>query len=214
MPKQGHFAVSRRRQKIRQFKVKRHDKGKTIDPAKLTDFLLVRFALTGKRRVPASHQESAQRFLQELIPAIRDHHGDVTRAVSQLLPNIRTRVPWQFFRQVCDEWPLLSHFLRRELPAVPLEKRLAVQNMPDAAAFNQMVGKALAEQTSALTMLNSKLPAVMRKQIAKSVEDSVIHDGQIDWRRVGQLFAPMPFDTSTAPDETTRQWLEKLKREN
>lgn len=214
MPKQGHFAASRRRSKIKQLKVKRHDSGQTIDPTKLMDFILVRFALTTKRRLPKNHQETAQRFLQELIPAVRDCHGDIGKALQQLLPQIRTRVPWQFFRQACADWPLLAHFLKRELPAVPLATRIGVRNLPDEAAFNKMIGKSLAQQAAAVTMLNTKLPALMRQQIAKSVEDSVLSDGQINWQRVGQLFAPVPFDTSTAPDETTRRWLEGLKSEN
>lgn len=213
MPKQGHFAASRRHQRIRQFKVKRHDTGQTINPAKLTDFMLVRFALTTKRRLPQSHQETEQRFLQEIVPAIRDCQGDVRKAFVQLLPKMRTRVPWQFFQQVCADWQLLAHFIKRELPAVPLAQRVGAHNLPDEIELNQLIGRSLAQQASAITMLNTKLPAVMRQQIAKSVEHSVVNKGQINWRRVSQLFAPMPFDTSTAPDEATRRWLDDLQKE-
>lgn len=214
MPKQGQFAASRRRKKIKQFKVKRHDSGQMIDPEQLVDFVLVRFALTTKRRIAKDHQESEQRFLQELVPAIREQQGDVRKAISKLLPQIRTRVPWQFFRQVASDWPLVAHFIKRELPAIPVKDRFVVFNLPDEGQFNQLVGNALAEQAAALTMLNIKLPAVMRQQIARSIKDSVVGNGQVDWRRVAQLFKPIPFDSSSAPDMATRQWLDDLQKTN
>lgn len=63
MPKQGHFAKSSRLKQLNNFKVKRPQvAGNEISGDQLTDFLVVRFALTAKKRVPAVAQETSQRF--------------------------------------------------------------------------------------------------------------------------------------------------------
>ncbi len=72
MPKQGHFAKSMRTKQINDFKVKRNATGATIDDEQLTDFLVVRFALTAKKRVQSEARETAQRFLIEICDSLQE----------------------------------------------------------------------------------------------------------------------------------------------
>lgn len=211
MPKQGRFAASKRVKQLNNFhqKHQRHE-SRAIDNEQFDDFLLVRFALTTKKKLPADSRESLQRFLQELSPQLRANKGNVGDSVSQLLVKLRPRVPWQFFRQVSDQWAVFQHFLKREVPAVPLAKRLPLTNLLTAAEFNALLADALAGQAVALTALQAKLPAAMKQAMTQQMRTAIFDGQAIDWEKVRSLFTPVKFDVETAPDEKTRQWLLEL----
>lgn len=211
MPKQGHFAASRRVKQLNNFHQRhQHHESRAIDADQFADFLLVRFALTTKKRLPAATRESLQRYLQELAPRLQENSGDLRQTVEELFGTMRTRVPWQFFRQVSDQWEPLQHFLQREVPAVPLSERIPLKNPLTTAQFNQGLAQSLAEQAVAVTTLQTKLPAAMQRQLSQQTVASIIRDGAIDWEKVRTLLAPVKIDLESAPDEKTRQWLLEL----
>lgn len=208
MPKQGRFAASKRVKQLNNFHQKhQHHESRTIDDDQFADFLLVRFALTTKKKLPTDSQESLQRFLQELTPQLVANNGAVEESICPLLIQLRTRVPWQFFRQVSDQWDTFQHFLKREVPAVPLKQRLPLTDLLTETAFNSLLADALAEQVVAITTLQAKLPVTLKKTMAQKMNASIFDGQGIDWKKVRVLFAPVQFDVDSAPDEKTRQWL-------
>ena len=76
LPKQGQFAKSSRIKQLNNFKVKRHGQGSTISADQFTDYLLVRFALTTKKKVAKGAQETVQRFLIEIGDQLLENDGD------------------------------------------------------------------------------------------------------------------------------------------
>jgi hypothetical protein len=208
MPKQGRFAASKRVKQLNNFHQKHQQhESRAIDNDQFTDFLLVRFALTTKKKLPVDSRESLQRFLQELTPQLVANHGQVEESIRPLLVKLRTRVPWQFFCQVSDQWETFQHFLKREVPAVPLNQRLPITNLLTAQEFNSLLADSLAEQVVAFTTLQTKLPATMKRAMVEQMRTSIFDGKTIDWEKVRTLFAPVKFDVDSAPDEKTRQWL-------
>lgn len=213
MPKQGQFAKSSRRQRINNFKMRRHQQGDTIRPDQLTDFLLVRFNLTAKKRVPGEAQETVQRFLIEVSDRLLAANGDLEALIPGLLRDINHRAPWQFYMQLLPEWPLLQAFLKKEVPAVPLAQRCYLANLPTVDELTKTVGQLLAEKIAAITFLKQpNVPAVMREQTAQRLLISIYRDGQIDWAKVRALLAPFPFTVDPSLDGGTQKWLRALSQ--
>ncbi|WP_295745616.1 hypothetical protein [uncultured Limosilactobacillus sp.] len=214
MPKQGRFAAAKRVKQLNNFRQKhQHHESRVIDNDQLVDFLLVRFALTTKKRLPADGRESLQRFLQEMVPRLATNGGNVGQTIEDLLPLLRTRVPWQFFWQVSDQWALFQHFLQREVPAVPLEERLLIVNPLTPREFNVRLAASLAGQLVSLTTLRTKLPAKMKQAMVIKMRAAIFDGTTFDWEKVRTLWRPFPFDIDSAPDEKTRQWLLALLAE-
>ena len=214
MSKQGHFAAAKRVNQLNNFHQKhQYHESRAIDDDQLADFLLVRFALTTKKRLPASSRESLQRFLQEMIPRLVDNHGSVAESVDDVLPAMRTRVPWQFFRQVSEQWDVFQHFLKREIPAVPLKEHLLVIDQLTPHDFSMRLASSLAEQLASLTTLQTKLPNKMKQALMVKMRSTIFDGTSIDWGKVRALWQPFPFDVDSALDEKTRQWLLALLAE-
>lgn len=214
MPKQGQFAAAKRVKQLNNFHQKhQHHESRVIDDDQLVDFLLVRFALTTKKRLPADSREGLQRFLQEMVPRLVTNVGDVGQTIADLLPALRTRVPWQFFRQVSDQWTTFQHFLQREVPAVPLKERLLIVNQLTPQEFNARLATSLAGQLVALTTLQTTLPAKMKQAMIIQMREAIFDGTALDWEKVRSLWRPFPFDVESAPDEKTRQWLLALLAE-
>lgn len=208
MPKQGRFAASKRVKQLNNFHQKHQQhESRAINNDQFDDFVLVRFALTTKKKLPVDSRESLQRFLQELTPELMANDGDVGESIRPLLVKLRPRVPWQFFRQVSDQWEPFQHFLKREVPAVPLKQRLPLTNLLTVQEFNSLLADSLAEQAVALTTLQTQLPAAMKQAMIQQMRTSIFDSKEIDWKKVRSLFAPVKFDVDSAPDEKTRQWL-------
>ncbi|MFQ9705731.1 MAG: hypothetical protein ACLRX6_01355 [Limosilactobacillus pontis] len=213
MPKQGQFAKSARRKRVNNFKVRRHQQGQTIAGDQLTDFLLVRFGLTAKKRVPRAAQETVQRFLIEVSDQLVAASGDLATLVPDLLADINHRAPWQFYMQLLPQWTLLQDFLKKELPAVPLATRCYVTTTMTTAELTQQVAKLLAEKAAAITFLKQPdIPATMRKQTSQLLVASIYAGGVIDWDKVRALLAPFPFTVDTSLDAGTQEWLQTLAK--
>ncbi|MCC4420799.1 hypothetical protein LMB96_00125 [Limosilactobacillus reuteri] len=211
MPKQGHFAKSMRTKQINDFKVKRNATGATIDDEQLTDFLVVRFALTAKKRVQSGARETAQRFLIEICDSLQENDGDLQAIIPNLLVSLNVRVPWQFYPEILGEWDLLQKFLQKELPAVPLEKRLRIKHPVTTQEMETLIAKLLARKITAITFINQ--PGVdphKKDQMVTMMLTTICHDQTIEWDKVRLLLAPFKFEIAPELDEETKDWLKKL----
>lgn len=214
MPKQGQFAKSTRTKQLNSFKVKRRGGGNTIPTDQLTDFLVVRFALTAKKRVTPAAQETVQRFLIELADRLVKDNGNLARLVPPLLTKLNSQVPWQFYAQVTANWDLLQRFLVKELPAVPLDQRLRVTAQLSTGQLNQLVAEQLAQKGAAATLLGrGQLPPTQTQLVAKQLLAALYRDGQVDWQQVRALLAPLPYQPAPDLDLPTRQWLTALAQQ-
>ena len=214
MPKQGQFAKSTRTKQLNSFNVKRRGGGNTIPTDQLTDFLVVRFALTAKKRVAPAAQETVQRFLIELADCLVEANGNLVQLVPSLLAKLNSQVPWQFYAQVTANWDLLQRFLVKELPAVPLAQRLRVTAQLSTARLNQLVAEQLAQKGAAATLLGrGPLPPAQTQLVAKQLLAVLYRDGQIDWQQVRALLAPLPYQPAPELDLPTRQWLTALAQQ-
>lgn len=211
MPKQGQFAKSTRTKQLNSFKVKRRGGGNTIPTDQLTDFLVVRFALTAKKRVAPTAQETVQRFLIELADRLVEDNGNLVQLVPPLLTKLNSQVPWQFYAQLTANWDLLQRFLVKELPAVPLAQRLRVTTQLSTGQLNQLVAEQLAQKGAAATLLGrGPLPPAQTQLVAKQLLAALYRDGQVDWQQVRALLAPLPYQPAPDLDLPTRQWLTAL----
>ena len=211
MPKQGQFAKSARLKQLNNFKVRSRQRGKTISADQFPDFLLVRFNLTAKKRIPHAAQETAQRFLIEVFDQLVAAQGDLASLVPDLLDDISHRAPWQFYMQLLPQWDLLQDFLKKELPAVPLAQRCYVTTTVTTADLTKVVAQLLAKKAAAITFLKRpNVPAAMQQQTAQLLYSSIYHDRTIDWAKVRALLSPFPFTIDSQLDEGTQQWLRAL----
>ena len=208
MPKQGHFAKSMRTKQINDFKVKRNATGATIDDEQLTDFLVVRFALTAKKRVQSGARETAQRFLIEICDSLQENDGDLQAIIPSLLVSLNARVPWQFYPEILGEWDLLQKFLQKELPAVPLEKRLRIKHPVTTQEMETLIAKLLARKITAITFINQLRVDPHKKD--QMMLTTIYHDQTIEWDKVRLLLAPFKFEIVPELDEETKDWLKKL----
>ncbi|WP_243686237.1 hypothetical protein [Lentilactobacillus rapi] len=63
-------------------------------------------------------------------------------------------------------------------------------------------------------MLATGNPQIMKLMTPAQIDSLVANlttDHLINWQKVAEVFEPMPFDTSTAPDKPTKEWLDQLK---
>ena len=214
MPKQGQFAKSTRTKQLNSFKVKRRGGDNTIPTDQLTDFLVVRFALTAKKRVAPTAQETVQRFLIELANRLVEDNGNLVQLVPPLLTKLNSQVPWQFYAQVTANWDLLQRFLVKELPAVPLAQRLRVTTQLSTGQLNQLVAEQLAQKGAAATLLGrGPLPPAQTQLVAKQLLAALYRDGQVDWQQVRALLAPLLYQPAADLDLPTRQWLTALAQQ-
>ena len=211
MPKQGQFAKSVRQKKLNDFKVKRHDQGAVIDETQLTDFLTVRFALTIKKKLPSVQRESAQRLLQEIAPRLRNQDGRLADLMAELIVEFNAKTPWQFFWQISDFWPVLQKFLQKEVPAVPLSRRILIRQVLSQTELERMLGQALTQKTAAAMLLGQgQAEAAKINQLSGLLMADLYQETHLNWQKVRQLLAPFAFSIDEELDETTRQWLRDL----
>lgn len=213
MPKPGRYAKTRRpvRPQRRQGRV--HHQRATIVGSQLSDFLLVRYALTTRHQLPRPARESGQRFLQELTDRLPARGGfvDLQAVLAEILATVNARVPWQFFWQLSANWDQLRSFLMRELPAIPLPQRLRVSPLPSQRKFDQQLASLLARRAARATTLKAALPATMIDQLSAGIETELVKDGQLRWDRVDQLLSPYGFPLAADLDPGTRAWLDQLR---
>ncbi|MBB1080452.1 hypothetical protein H5S09_11130 [Limosilactobacillus sp. STM2_1] len=214
MPKQGHFAKSSQIKQLNNFKVKKRGGETVIANNQLTDFLVVRYALTLKKRVKPAYRETIQRMLIEICEQLLTANGNLQQIVPPLLTRLNARVPWQFYLQVLAEWEALQRFLQKELPAVPLRQRLRITASISQPALEELVLQLLVKKVVAITFINQPQADQQRKsQMVAMLTTSLFTNQQIDWKKVRALLQPFPFEIDQSLDEGTRQWLQKLSEQ-
>ena len=215
MPKQGHFAKSSRLKQLNNFKVKRPQvAGNEISGDQLTDFLVVRFALTAKKRVPAVAQETSQRFLIEVSDQLTNHQGNLSLIVPAVIRKLNPQVPWQFFQQLLANWALLQRFLVKELPAVPLNPRLRITEQVAVDELAQLVAHQLAIKGAATTLLNRpQVTPALKQRTTQLLFATRYKGGQVNWTPVRALLSPLPYQPPVELDASTREWLLDLSRQ-
>lgn len=215
MPKQGHFAKSSRLKQLNNFKVKLPQvAGNEISGDQLTDFLVVRFALTAKKRVPAVAQETSQRFLIEVSDQLTNHQGNLSLIVPAVIRKLNPQVPWQFFQQLLANWALLQRFLVKELPAVPLNPRLRITEQVAVDELAQLVAHQLAIKGAATTLLNRpQVTPALKQRTTQLLLATLYQGGQVNWTQVRALLAPLPYQPPVELDASTREWLLDLSRQ-
>ena len=215
MPKQGDFAKSSRLKQLNNFKVKRPQvAGNEISGDQLTDFLVVRFALTAKKRVPAVAQETSQRFLIEVSDQLTNHQGNLSLIVPAVIRKLNPQVPWQFFQQLLANWALLQRFLVKELPAVPLNPRLRITEQVAVDELAQLVAHQLAIKGAATTLLNRpQVTPALKQRTTQLLLATLYQGGQVNWTQVRALLAPLPYQPPVELDASTREWLLDLSRQ-
>lgn len=216
MVKQGRFARSSKMKQIKAIRKRMHQPtGRTIHPDEFEDFVLVRYGLTLKKRLKGIHKETVQRFLQEMLADTPiNQNWQLTDILDKTLRTIGNKVPFQFYRVITNDWPEIQHFLQREIPAVPLAKRIIVSDLVDDAKLQEIVSTVLAGNTySELVDNNPEMLERVKDQQVSSLQTNLLTDKSIDWQKVEGVFGPFSFDPTQAEDDGTRQWLEQLMKE-
>lgn len=211
MPKQGHFAKSSRIKQLNNFKVKKHGEVRTIDRDQLTDFLVVRYALTLKKRLDPRHRETIQRMLIEICEQLPVAGGNLQQIIPPLLTRLNVRVPWQFYSQVLANWDALQHFLQKELSVVPLRQQLRITATISQLGLAELVIQLLAKKAVAITLINQpQIDQQQKSQMLTMMVESIFPHQVIDWEKVRALLQPFPFEIDQSLDEGTQQWLKNL----
>lgn len=212
MVKQGRFAKSSKLKQIKQIRRRlHHQPGRVIGPEQFQNFVLVRYGLTLKKKYRHSDKETMQRFLIELLGvAGAGPTWPMATLVTKTFSQIGIRVPYQFYRQVLKNWESFNHFLEREIPAVPLKERISLIDLASTADVEQIILRQLAANTLFSTG-NPQLIKLMRPAQLDFLVANLSSDQAIDWQKVKAVFEPIGFDTTTAPDSATQQWLNELK---
>ena len=210
MPKQGQYAKSQRAIHVKSIRQRGHAQtGRVIADRNFSDFALARFALTTKKDLSPLAAETSQRFLQEFLPRLQDQQGDMAKTTQATLQYCLGRVPWQFFKLLSASWAQLMHFCQRELPAVPLNKRILVKAPVDRQQLDQMLGKLLSQQAAAITLVNTPNKA-LQQLMTQKLGQQILVDGEIDWQVVGKLLQPFNQSLNTAKDQGTQDWIKQL----
>lgn len=210
MVKQGKFAsVSALKKGRRLQHQQKTSQGRTIERTQLTEFMQVRYHLTQFQQQPALVQETMQRWLAIWLSNGTDDVWDVETVTTQTVQQIGPQVPWQFYLLVSRNWAGFNKFIQRELPNVPLEKRIRLQGAVDFSAV-------LSRQLSLNWFLASyagnetALTRVTEQQVANLAQNFVDEQGSLAWDKIELLYQPVKFELPADSDDATQQWFTQL----
>lgn len=215
MVKQGQRAASKRLKQIKQIRRKKAiSYDRTIAASQLAEFMLVRYGLTLKKKIPQTQTQTVQRFLQEwLVQAPKSNvNWSIAQVTTAVLKQLNCQVPWQFLAVLAQNWLSIQAFLMKELPAVPLKDRLVVTDELTVNQLTQLLSHQLATNFF-LTTLGGN-PQLLQQVAANKVMElqaSLQLDDHIDWQRVSALFI-QSFVVNEAADSGTRAWLQQLSQ--
>ena len=99
----------------------------------------------------------------EIGDSLQENDGDLQTIIPNLLASLNARVPWQFYLEILGEWDLLQKFLQKELPAVPLEKRLRIKHPVTTQEMETLIAKLLGKRLLQLRLLISQEWIKIRK---------------------------------------------------
>ena len=215
MVKQGKFSrVSSQKQLKNRIKQKKQGNRRTIADEKLEEFVLVRYGLTLKKNLNKLSQETMQRFLMiwiETGQTIESTKWSIQQLTKTTLQRVNIRVPWQFFKEMAENWGVVQHFIVKELPAVPLAQRLLVTDELDKVGIQKLISEQLAVNFFIDTFQDDakRLACVTTEQI-QQLQLSFLIDDQIDWQKVQTIFDPLGYVRNTNDDVSTQEWLKQL----
>ena len=107
---------------------------------------------------------------------------------------------------------MLQGFLKKELPAVPLKKRLRIKQEISTQKLKDLIAELLAKKITAITFINQPETAENKKdQVMAMMLTTIYHDQTIEWAKVRLLLAPFDFKIAPELDEETKKWLQTLK---
>lgn len=215
MVKQGHYASSSRKQRVRQ--LKQHHQVQAdhvIEPTAVTEFLLVRYHLTrGKKQRPVVRKTMQQFLTQWLALTTSTPTWSVTEITTKTLQQFNLQLPWQGYAIVDQLWADFQAFLAKEVPAVPLQQRLRLVEPLSTEQWQQLLGQQLA--VNALLGLfgqnEQQLAQLTTAQISQ-LQTSIQTATGIDWEKVASLLAPTSENSVvTVQNQTWLAQLNKLK---
>ena len=212
MPKQGQFARSSRQKMIKEFRHRQQRSSRNISPNMANNFLLVRFILTSGKQLSAVDRESCQRFLQELMPRLLENHFHMESAVQEVLKYVNSRAPWQFYYQLSSNWAVLDHFMRRELPVIPLEQKIIVKDPIGQQTLDQCIVNILARQITTITLMNKTTDAAVQQALTTKMKATITNADGINWGTVQALLQPFHFPIDSSLDEGSQKWLEEISQ--
>ncbi|WP_304134465.1 hypothetical protein [Limosilactobacillus coleohominis] len=212
MPKQGQFARSNRQKVIKEFRHRQQRSSRKISLNMANNFLLVRFNLTSGKQLSVVDRESCQRFLQELMPRLLENDFHMMPAVQEVLKYVNSRVPWQFYYQLSSNWAVLDHFMRRELPVIPLEQKIIVKDPIDQQALDQCIVNILARQITTITLMNKTTDAAVQQALTPKMKATITNGDGINWSTVQALLQPFHFPIDSSLDEGSQKWLEEISQ--
>lgn len=211
MVKQGHYASVSRQKRLRQLK-QRHQvqAARVIEPAAVSEFLLVRYHLTrGKQQRPVL-RKTMQRFLTQWLAVAQETTApvwSVATITKQTLQQFNRQLPWQGYALINQAFPDWTRFLAKEVPAVPLATRLQLSEPLDQTAWRQLLSEQLAINTL-LGMFGEQLSQVTTAQVTQ-LQASVQTATGIDWPKVASLVAPITITAENA-DAGSQTWFKQL----
>lgn len=177
----------------------------------MTEFMQVRYYLMqGNRQVDVT-QQTMQRWLSIWL-----EQGEISTSWNfnqfnqATLGAIANQVPWQFYYLVDQNFASFRSFIKKELPAVPLQKRIQVV-FEDDVWVDQ-----LAQQLSLNWFLSSF--ANDPERLAKITEEQIMElarglkkDETINWHNVRVVYSTIVFKDTQNLDAETEQWLAALQ---
>jgi len=215
MVKQGHYASSSRKQRVRQ--LKQHHQVQAdhvIEPTAVTEFLLVRYHLTrGKQQRPVVRKTMQQFLTQWLALTTSTPTWSVTEITTKTLQQFNLQLPWQGYAIVNQAWADFQAFLVKEVPAVPLQERLRLVEPLSIEQWQQLLSQQLAVNTllGLLGKNEQQLSQLTTAQISQ-LQTSIQTASGLDWGKVASLLAPTSKnDATTAQNQT---WFEQLNKLN
>lgn len=215
MVKQGHYAKSSRRQRVRQLKQHHQVQAdRIIEPTAVTEFLLVRYHLTrGKQQRPVVRKTMQQFLTQWLALTTPTADWSVTEITTKTLQQFNLQLPWQGYAIVDQAWADLQAFLAKEVPAVPLQQRLRLVEPLSTEQWQQLLSQQLA--VNALLGLfgqnEQQLSQLTTAQISQ-LQTSVQTATGLDWVKVASLLAPT--SGSIAVTAQNQTWFAQLNKLN
>lgn len=214
MVKQGHYAKSSRRQRVRRLK-QRHQvqADRVIAPNAVTEFLLVRYHLTrGKQQRPVV-RKTMQHFLTQWLSLAFGSETttwSLTTTTVKTLQQFNLQLPWQGYAIIDQNWVDFQAFLIKEVPAVPLQDRLRLSE-----PFTLASGQAMLSQQLAINALlglsgSEQQLAQLKKAQIEALQTSIQRSNGIDWVKVASLLGPLKSPSIVTSEVQT--WLTQLKK--
>lgn len=212
MVKQGHYAGVSTNKKSRQLKQRaQRQVNAEIDLSEVADFLQGRYVLT-QHATSALVDETMQRFLAEwgqqtTTSTVDSNLWDMDKITIQTLARIASKVPWQFYAIIVGQWSKFSHFIIKEVLALPTKNAVRLTNKD--VDITSVVSQQLAVNWYLSRFAGTSQLATVTNANIQDLSKSFISHGALDWQNVAVVYSTTPF-TVDVDDTQLKQWLQSL----